>query len=161
MSELIHNSEYKTLIGELKSQIQSAQIKAAVAVNHQLLKLYWFIAEQIVQKQQAARWGDGLVKQVSLDLQKEFPNMKGFSVRNLELMRKWYRYWTQTDEITKQVVSQLAQAPIFQIPWGQNLLIVSKARSSDEALFYVQKTIENNWSRAVLTHPEEIGGFGG
>jgi len=118
VSELIHNSEYKTLIFWLKSQIQSAQIKAAVSVNRELLQLYWFIAEQIVQKQQTARWGDGLVKQVSRDLQKEFPEMKGFSVRNLELMRKWYRYWTQTDEITKQVVSQLAQAPIFQIPWG-------------------------------------------
>ncbi|VVM25631.1 Putative cytoplasmic protein [uncultured Gammaproteobacteria bacterium] len=71
-------------------------------------------------------------------------------------MRKWYHYWTQSDEITKQVVSQLAQAPIFQIPWGQNLLIISKASSTEEALFYVQKTIGNNWSRAVLTHQIEL-----
>jgi predicted nuclease of restriction endonuclease-like (RecB) superfamily len=62
----------------------------------------------------------------------------------------------QSDEITKQVVSQLAQAPIFQIPWGQNLLIISKASSTKEALFYVQKTIGNNWSRAVLTHQIEL-----
>jgi len=157
MPEIIKNSEYKALIYELKSQIQSAQIKAAISVNRELLKLYWFIAGQIVQKQQTARWGDGLVKQISRDLQQEFPDMKGFSVRNIELMRKWYRYWTQTDEITKQVVSQLEQAPIFQIPWGQNLLIISKAKSTQEALFYVQKTIENNWSRAVLSHQIEVG----
>jgi len=152
MSELINNSEYKTLIFSLKSQIQSAQIKAAVAVNRELLQLYWFIAEQIVHKQQTARWGDGLVKQVSRDLQKEFPNMKGFSSRNIHMMRQWYLYWHQEPAIVQQLVAQIAQAPIFQIPWGQNLLIISKARSSKEALFYVQKTIENNWSRAVLTH---------
>jgi predicted nuclease of restriction endonuclease-like (RecB) superfamily len=70
----------------------------------EIIQLYWFIAEQTVQKQQTARWGDGLIKQVSQDLQQEFPEIKGFSVRNLELMRKWYRYWTQSDEITKQVV---------------------------------------------------------
>ncbi len=156
MSEIIKNGEYNDLIYALKSQIQSAQIKAAVSVNRELLQLYWFIAEQTVQKQQTARWGDGLIKQVSQDLQQEFPEIKGFSVRNLELMRKWYHYWTQSDEITKQVVSQLAQAPIFQIPWGQNLLIISKASSTKEALFYVQKTIGNNWSRAVLTHQIEL-----
>jgi len=90
--------------------------------NSELLQLYWFIAVQIVQKPKTARWGEGLVKQISRDLQQESPQMKGFSIRNLELMRKWYRYWVQTDEITKQVVSQLEQAPKFQIPWWQNLL---------------------------------------
>jgi len=156
MSKIINNSEYKSFIVTIKSQIQSVQIKAAVSVNRELLQLYWFIAEQIVQKQKTARWGDGLVKQISRDLQQEFPKMKGFSIRNLELMRKWYRYWVQTDEIAKQVVSQLEQAPIFQIPWGQNLLIISKTSSTEEAQFYVQKTIENNWSRAVLTHQIEL-----
>ena len=152
MSDLIKNGEYRDLIHKLKSHIQSAQIKAAISVNKELLITYWFIAEQILEKQQTARWGDGLIKQVSQDLQQAFPDIKGFSVRNLELMRKWHRYWVQADEMTKQVVSQLDQAPIFQIPWGQNLLIVSKSSSTKEALFYVQKTIENNWSRAVLTH---------
>ena len=85
---------------------------------------------------------------MSRDLQQEFPDMKGFSLRNLELIRKWYLYWSQSDVIATQVVSQLEKAPIFQIPWGQNLLIISKAKSTEEALFYVQKTIENNWSIA-------------
>jgi len=141
MGKLVQNSEYKRFIAALKSQIQSAQIKAAVAVNQELLKLYWHLGSEIIEKQAKSQWGDGLIKQISRDLQQEFPDMKGFSVRNLELMRKWYRYWTQSDEITKQVVSQLEQAPIFQIPWGQNLMIISKASSTEEALFYVQKTI--------------------
>ncbi len=155
MSEIINNSEYKGFIHTLKSQIQSAQIKAAVSVNRELLQLYWFIGSQIIEKQKNSQWGDGLVKQVSHDLQTEFPDIKGFSVRNIERMRKWFLYWTTTKEIATQAVSQLNQAPIFQIPWGQNLLIISKANSSEEALFYVQKTIENNWSRAVLTHQIE------
>ena len=155
MSELVQKREYKQFITRLKSQIQSAQIKAAVAINHELLKLYWFLGAEIVEKQAKAQWGDGLIKQISKDLQREFPDMKGFSVRNLELIRKWHLYWNQKDTITQQVVSQLEQAPIFQIPWGQNLLIISKAKSTTEALFYVQKTIENNWSRAVLTHQIE------
>ena len=155
MSEIIKNSEYKNFIYTLKSQIHSAQIKAAIAVNRELLQLYWLIGSQIVEKQKNSRWGDGLVKQVSRDLQAEFPDIKGFSVRNIERMRKWFLYWFDEKEITTQVVSQLAQAPIFQIPWGHNLLIISKASSSEEALFYVQKTIENNWSRAVLTHQLE------
>jgi predicted nuclease of restriction endonuclease-like (RecB) superfamily len=155
VSEIINNSEYKFFIVTIKSQIQSAQIKAAVLVNRELLHLYWFIAEQIVQKQKNARWGDGLVKQISHDLQQDFPDIKGFSTRNIHLMKQWYLYWYKEVSIVQQAVAQLEKSPIFQIPWGQNLLIISKAKSSEEALFYVQKTIENNWSRAVLTHQIE------
>ncbi|MCF6229734.1 MAG: DUF1016 N-terminal domain-containing protein [Gammaproteobacteria bacterium] len=121
MSKLIKNSEYKGFIHNLKSQIQSAQIKAAIAVNRELLQLYWFIGSQIVEKQKNSQWGDGLVKQVSQDLQAEFPDMKGFSSRNIHLMKQWYLYWYQQSSIVQQVVAQLDQAPIFQIPWGQNL----------------------------------------
>lgn len=160
MSEITKNLAYKDFIATIKFQVQSAQIKAAVSVNRELLQLYWFMGSQIVEKQKTASWGDGLVKKVSLDLQTEFPDMKGFSIRNLELIRKWHLYWSQQNTITQQVVSQLEKAPIFQIPWGQNLLIIRKANSTAEALFYVQKTIENNWSRAVLTHQIELGLYG-
>ena len=152
MSKLLQNNEYKQFITHLKSQIQSAQIKAAVAINRELLKLYWQLGEQIVEKQAKAQWGDGLIKQISKDLQLEFPDMKGFSTSNLKYMKQWYLYWQDEFSKSQQLVGQLDQAPIFQIPWGQNLLIISKSRSTGEALFYVQKTIENNWSRAVLTH---------
>ncbi len=147
---IIKTDDYKIFIKQIKDRIQSSQIKAAISVNQEMLKLYWFIGSEIVKNQETSHWGDGFLKQISADLKKEFPDMKGFSVRNLELMRKWYRYWIQRDEIAKQVVSQLDHAPIFQIPWGHNILIVRKSNSTKEAFFYVSKTIENNWSRNVL-----------
>ena len=155
--QIIQSSDYKDFIKQVKSEIQSSQIKAAIAVNRELLKLYWFLGAQITEKQKATSWGNGFIKQVSHDLQHEFPDMKGFSVRNLERMRKWYLYWSRDTLIASQVVSQLNDAPIFQIPWGQNMVIMSKSDSLEEAQFYVQKTIENNWSRAVLTHQMESG----
>ena len=169
MSKITTNTNYKQLIISIKDGIKAAQIKAAVSVNRELLKLYWFMGSQIAEKQKTAKWGDGFLKQLSNDLQKEFPDMKGFSVRNLELIRNWYLFWYQSFLIPKQPVSQLENkktpqtvallknAPIFQIPWGHNLVIISKSASHKEALFYVNKTIENNWSRAVLVHQIETG----
>lgn len=144
---LVKTNAYKTFIQEIKQRIQSAQIKAAVSVNQELLRLYWDLAERIVTKQQEAAWGDRFLVQMSQDLKIEFPEMKGFSRRNLEFMRQWYRFWEAESVIAKQVVSQ--------IPWGHNLVIIGKIKSIDEAMFYVQKTIQNNWSRSVLTHQIE------
>ncbi len=154
-NKITKSSDYNAFIKQIKSRIHSSQIKAAISVNQEMLKLYWFIGSEIVKKQKIANWGDGFLKQISADLKKEFPDMKGFSVRNLELMRSWYRYWIQENEITKQVVSELDQALIFQIPWGHNLLIIRRANSTKEALFYVKKTLENNWSRNVLLNQVE------
>ena len=154
--ELISKSnDYKVFLKQIKNKIQSSQIKAAVSVNQEMLKLYWFIGSEIVKKQKTANWGDGLLKQVSADLKKEFPEMKGFSTRNLHFMKQWYLYWYKELIIVQQLVSQLEKSPIFQIPWGQNLVIISKSNSIKEALFYVNKTIENNWSRNVLLNQIE------
>jgi predicted nuclease of restriction endonuclease-like (RecB) superfamily len=157
MSEkLIKNGEYRVFIQDVKQRIQSAQIKAAVSVNMALLLLYWDLAEQIVLKQQESAWGDGFLVQMSKDLKVEFPEMKGFSKRNLELMRQWYRFWSGGDVIAQQPATQLSKSSlaeqIFQIPWWHNITIVSKIKNIDEAIFYVQKTIQNGWSRSVLTH---------
>jgi predicted nuclease of restriction endonuclease-like (RecB) superfamily len=138
--------QYKDFIKNIKQKIQTSQIKAAIKVNEELLRLYWDIASMIVTKQKESKWGDNLIKQMSDDLKEEFPNLKGFSKRNLELMRQWYNYWGN-DEITKQPVSQ-----IFSIPWGHNIAIISKIKNKNEATFYLNKTIENNYSRAVLIH---------
>ncbi len=141
--------EYKDLIRNIKLQIQTSQIKAHIKVNEELLKLYWNIASVIVEKQKESSWGDGFISDISKDLQKEFPDMKGFSKRNIELMRQWYKYWSNNLVIAKQVVSQL-ENKIFQIPWGHNIAIITKCKSQNEALFYINKIIENNYSRAVL-----------
>jgi predicted nuclease of restriction endonuclease-like (RecB) superfamily len=144
---LVKTSEYRSFILEIKQRIQVSQIKAAIAVNQELLLLYWDLAERIVTKQQQAAWGDGFLLQISKDLKTEFPEMKGFSKRNLEGMRQWYQFWVAESAIALQLVAQ--------IPWGHNLTIVTKIKDIDEALFYVQKTIQNNWSRSVLTHQIE------
>jgi predicted nuclease of restriction endonuclease-like (RecB) superfamily len=125
---LVKTSEYRSFILEIKQRIQTSQIKAAIAVNQELLLLYWDLAERIVTKQQQAAWGDGFLLQISKDLRTEFPEMKGFSKRNLEGMRQWYQFWVAESAIALQIVAQ--------IPWGHNLTIVTKIKDIDEALFY-------------------------
>jgi predicted nuclease of restriction endonuclease-like (RecB) superfamily len=148
MNELFaKDKSYTAFLLDIKQRIQSAQIKASVSVNQELLRLYWDMGEQIVEKQKQASWGDGFLAQMSRDLQKAFPDMKGFSLRNLQNIRQWYMYWSNYRKIALQLVAQ--------IPWGHNQVIITKLENHDEALFYVRKTIENNWSRAVLTYQIE------
>lgn len=156
--------EYREWLGSLKSRVRQVQLKAAVAVNQELLLFYWELGGQIVERQTRSTWGDGFLKQLSADLIAEFPDIKGFSKRNLELIRKWVLYWSSNElgaqsdgTITKQPVSQLPAAPIVQIPWGHNLLIVRKCENLDEATFYIENTLAHGWSRSVLTHQIESG----
>ncbi len=93
--KIVNTDEYRAFIQDVKQRIQSSQIKAAVSVNRELLLLYWELAERMVAKQQEAAWGDGFLLRMSRDLQEAFPGMKGFSKRNLELMRQWYSFWVQ------------------------------------------------------------------
>ena len=140
------DQNYKSFIKELKSKIQTSQIKASIKVNEELLRLYWEIAKMIVAKQKESNWGDGFIKDISRDLKIEFPNMKGFSVTNIKYMRQWYLFFSKSQQVVDQ---------IFQIPWGHNIVIVTKIKNENEALFYAQKTIQHGWSRAVLVHQIE------
>lgn len=150
MSKLIKtDNEYKSWIGDLKLRIRQSQIKAAVKVNIEMLQLYWSIGKDIVAKGAESRWGDGVLKQLSLDLSDAFPDIQGFSKRNLELMRQWYLFYNQDNTIAKQVVSQLENL-LFQIPWGHHIILISKCKSVDEALFYIHKIMEHGWSRNML-----------
>ena len=180
----IMTSDYKHWLGELKQRIRQSQIKAAVKVNTELLQLYWQMGSDIVERQQNAKWGDSFLKQLSEDLNAEFPEMKGFSIRNLQLICKWHNYYNQYFINTKQLVSQLklsqtarlsspSEKPFltqpmseidtntkqvvsqfenefFSIPWGHHILIMQRCKDMDKALFYIHKTVENNWSRSVL-----------
>lgn len=175
MSDLTNDNEYRDWIVSIKSRVQASQIKAAVAVNYAMLELYWFLGEQIIERQETAKWGDGFLQQMSKDLSSEFPEIKGFSYRNLRRMRQWYTFWASTDAIGPQLVARLekkwpqavanadsqqkpmVQQLVAQIPWGHNSVLLEKLSDPADALFYVQKTIENNWSRAVLTHQIESG----
>ncbi len=147
----LQTTEYKEFIKRIKLKARQAQIKASVRVNSTLIEFYWELGEEIVLKQKSTNWGSGFLKNMSRDLMEEFPDVKGFSKRNLELIRKWYLYYSQKNTIAKQVVSQLVL-----IPWGHNIVIIQKSENIREALFYVQKTIENSWSRVVLRHQIEL-----
>ena len=157
-NQLSYSPAYKHWLVELKAKVRQPQFKAAVVVNQSLLNFYWEFGRDIVEKQQSATWGDGFLKQLSHDLMAEFPDMKGFSKRNLELIRQWYLFWTEDNAIAQTYPGQIAKQPvaqITQIPWGHNLAIIAKCKRHEEARYYVHSTIEQGWSRSVLTHQIE------
>ena len=144
---IIATDDYRALITDLKTRIQAAQIKAAVAVNTQLITLYWDIGRLIVEKQRTSGWGDAVIEQIAKDLTRESQTRKGFSRRNLYYMKRLYSFYSGRDECVQQVVAQ--------IPWGHNILILENIKEKDQALWYVRKTLENGWSRNVLNHQIE------
>jgi predicted nuclease of restriction endonuclease-like (RecB) superfamily len=152
-SELTPSSpEYRQWLGALKGRFRQVQLKAAVAVNTELLGFYWQLGADIVARQAEYAWGSSFLVQLSRDLTAEFPEVKGFSRRNLELIRQWYRHWNSDPAIAQQLVSQL-----LTIPWGHNLAIVAKCKQRDEAQYYVHNTLAYGWSRSVLVHQIESG----
>lgn len=96
--------EYKQWLTDLKFRIRNSQIKAALKVNTELINLYWELGKEIVSKQEQSQWGDGLIKQLSSDLQQEFPEMKGFSTTNIKYIKRWYSFYNQDITIGQQVV---------------------------------------------------------
>ena len=128
-------TEYRQWLGALKTRFRQVQIKAAVAVNTELLRFYWELGADIAVRQTKHAWGSGFLENLSRDLTREFPDMKGFSRRNLERVRQWHLYWAGEAAIATQLVAQLTA-----IPWGHNLTIISKCQSQAEALYYVQQT---------------------
>ena len=150
---IIGDGEYKKLLLDLKEKVRLSQLKAAVKVNYELLDLYWNLGKKIVEKQKQYSWGDSFLKLLSSDLRKEFPDMKGFSAENLKHIRYWYIFYNDY-LIGLQAVTQLSdiERRIKSIPWGHNQRIMYKCKNVKEALFYVEKTIENGWSRTVLEH---------
>ena len=145
--------EYKKWIEDIKQRVKQSQIKASVKVNYELLDLYWNFGKDIVNKQETSKWGESFLKVMSNDLKSAFPNMAGFSVENLKHIRYWYRFYSE-DLKRLQLVTQFEtwEKMIKSIPWGHNQRIVYKCKNIEEALFYVQKTIDNGWSRNVLIH---------
>ena len=152
---LVHTNdkEYKKFLVELKEKVKNSQLKAAIKVNYELLNLYWELGKKITEKQKEYSWGDSFISNLSNDLKKGFPEMKGFSVQNLKNIRYWYLFYAEY-LIGLQPVSQLKKIEnkIKSIPWGHNQRIMYKCKSVREAIFYVEKTIENGWSRTILEH---------
>ncbi len=140
------NGDYEDFLRDLKNRIRTAQVRAALAVNRELVLLYWQIGRDILSRQQQQGWGAKVIEQLAKDLQQEFPDMKGFSSRNLKYMRAFAEAYP--DE-------QIVQQAVAQIPWGHNVRILDKVKSTQERLWYVQSTFEYGWSRNVLEHQIE------
>lgn len=139
-------SGYGDLLEELKTRIRASQIQAASAVNHELVLLYWSIGREILIRQDQEGWGTKVIDRLSADLRREFPEMSGFSTRNLKYMRAFAA--TYTDEaFVQQVVAQL--------PWGHNVRILDAVKVPQEREFYLRQAIQYGWSRNVLVHQIE------
>ena len=148
-------------------------------MNSEQLLFNWQLGRDLVIRRAEEKWGKGVVEQVSLDMQAAFPGTKEFSTTNLWYMKKWYQFYTDgerhsilqqavgelgiptkeqirqiaipQEEKLQQVVGEIAFPIMFAfVPWGHHVLIITKSKSVEEALFYIQKTIEKNWSRSAL-----------
>jgi predicted nuclease of restriction endonuclease-like (RecB) superfamily len=145
-----YKQEFAQWVKTIKSEIRNAQIKAAVRVNSTLLHLYWNLGKEITERQKSASWGDGFLKELSRELMAEFPDMKGFSYTNIRYIKQWYLFYNQDNTICQQLVGKLGEEVFFSVPWGHHLYIMSSCKDINKAVFYLQKTVENGWSRAVL-----------
>ncbi len=138
---MIPPDSYELFFNDLKKRIGRARVKASLAVNKELILLYWQIGSDILQQQQEEGWGSKVVTQLAKDLKREFPDMKGFSRTNLMYMRSFAEAWPD-----EAIVHQLGG----QIPWKHNCILLDKVKDLDARQWYIQKTVEHGWSRNVL-----------
>ena len=148
MQNLPNNKKYQKLLAEVKQRIQHAQVKAVVAANQELLLLYWEIGKLIVERQAKEGWGAKIREQLSKDLKKAFPNMRGFSKRNLLYMKQFAEAYPNF---------QITQVPLAQISWYHNITLLQKCPDEKIRFWYAQQALENGWSRDVMVHQIEWG----
>lgn len=149
MSELTHlPADYAQLLETLKDRIREAQLRAGLAVNRELVLLYWQIGREILERQAQQKWGAKVIDRLSSDLKRAFPGTQGFSPRNLKYMRSFAEVWP-----TEQFVQQAAA----QIPWFHNCVLLDKVKDPSEREWYLRATIQHGWSRNVLVHQIESG----
>ncbi len=145
MSVLMNSGEYLATVEQIKQEIKAAQYHASVQVNTELVMLYHSIGT-VINEHKA--WGNKFIENLAMDIRREFPASKGYSVRNLKYMAKFAQ--TYPDREFVQTVSA-------QIPWSHNIAILDKVKDPEVRLWYTQKTIENGWSHNVLIHQIESG----
>ena len=134
-------SDYGDFLTEIKNRIQQERIKAVLSANSALVMMYWDIGSSILIRQQKSGWGAKVIDRMSHDLKEEFPDMSGFSPRNLKYMRKFAEAWPDR---------KVVQRTVAQIPWRSNLALLAKLRDEKLRLWYAKQTIDNGWSRDVL-----------
>jgi predicted nuclease of restriction endonuclease-like (RecB) superfamily len=141
MSTNINNNEYIEFINDIKTTIVKANIKVVRTINSSLIELYYEIGQLLTKKQIESKWGDSVIDNIEKDLKISFPNLKGFSRRNLFYMKKLVSFVNE---------DELVQRAIALIPWGHAISIMESNLSKDKSLFYINKSIENSWTRPIL-----------
>jgi len=141
---------YPIFLNELKTRIQKAQIKASLAVNQELICLYWEIGKEIVKRQERQGWGSGVIDRLAKDLQSSFPGIKGFSRSNIFRMKAFYLSCEKVAQAVRQFKPNFPPSVFTNIPWGHNIILIQRLETEEEKVWYAQKTIENRWSRTIL-----------
>ena len=174
------DQEYVQWLNEIKARYRNAQIKASIRINVEQLLFNWQLGRDLVVRKAEEKWGSGIVEQVSLDLQAEFPGSKGFSTTNLWYMKQWYQFYSsaipklqqfdgefqipdsQPGTKLQQLVGELQRTEEPQnqgmdlpglfmcVPWGHHIQILSKCKNIEEAIFYIVHTASEGWSRQAL-----------
>ena len=148
--QLSQPAGYRKLLEDIKARIQIAQVRAGLAVNRELVLLYWSIGREILTRQDREGWGAKVIDSLARDLHRSFPEMKGLSPRNLKYMRAFAEAWPE---------EPIVQAALAQITWYHNLALLEKVAVKEERLWYAQQTIQHGWSRNVLVLQIESGLF--
>lgn len=153
-------SKYNDILSSLKEKIRQKRYEAVKSVNVSLLSIYFEIGKTILEQQKIEGWGTKIVKRLAMDLKLEFPDMKGFSERNLKYMRTFAETYPELSFVQLPVAQiqadnnqslTIVQPLVAQLPWSHHIVILDKTKTPEERLFYIGKTIENNWSKSVLT----------
>jgi len=135
------DKSYKTLLSEIKEKVRSSRLQIAITVNQEVIKLYWYIGKQIVEKQKTTNWGDRLINTLSNDLRNSFPETSGFSPVSLKRMRMFAEYYPDI---------QIGSQAVTQLPWGHIQLLLFKIKNGGVREWYASQCLENGWSRPTL-----------
>lgn len=176
-ASLHKDSSYAEWLKQIKEQYRSSQAKAALRVNDAMIEFYWYLGHDIIERKAEAKWGEGVIKQLSLDMRDEFPDVRGFSTTNLWYIKQWYSFYRTHYEKLQQLIGGIVASENLQqlvgvstcessaasssavatypqlfglIPWGQHILLVTKCKDIEEAMFYMGKSIAAHWSRRLL-----------
>lgn len=145
------NEDYVDFFSCIKGRLKTAQIRAALAANSELIRFYWELGTDLIEKQKSHQWGSHFLEQLSLDMRKAFPEMQGFSKRNLEYMRRFAQLYPQIE---------FAKQPVSQLPWGHIVRLMQMVKNDVEREWYAQQTIKHGWSRSILEMQVENGLYG-
>lgn len=166
-------TQYRGLLAEIKTRIQTAQTRAVLAVNTELIRLYWQIGQLLDVRQAQEGWGSGVIPRLAQDIRNELPEIKGFSERNLKRMLAFYRAYAQEPEFVPQLVAQIAAGAkvpqlvalneaqtdlpcMLVLPWGHHILLLERVKDVQQRRWYMTQTLACGWSRSVLAL--QIGG---